>query len=431
MPPTLLAPSTEQQSLILYGVTWQQYDALVGLFMDQFPALRMTYLEGTLEIMSTSPEHEKFISAKLGLHLELCSLDPTFFFVTAVLANKSDNSTDHNENIEIQDIAPLSELILLKDNLIEIKDEIIEGQKTLIGERWISMEEMGKQIDQRRIKIIQQEEKIKNMREQIEQMRKSEVLRFERSVPFTENCHNRYWWHQIPLCQYAPPVYTFLQEDDWNIIESWYTETENVSLVGETTIPFISLVHGLIMGNGIQRVVQAGHYAGYSCLLIGFMMKYMDRKKSLFSIDIDSDVSTFTQSWIEKASLHEYVCIYVGDSASHASHQESLRYLGSYPEMVIIDSSHQYSHTIDELNLWYPNLEPGGFIVMHDSSKFAASFDSTKMGGVYKAVKEWRINNQDCEILTINTSNVDTPPSSLVYKDGCGVVLIHKPLQPI
>jgi len=59
MPPTLLAPSTEQQSLILYGVTWQQYDALVGLFMDQFPALRMTYLEGTLEIMSTSPEHER------------------------------------------------------------------------------------------------------------------------------------------------------------------------------------------------------------------------------------------------------------------------------------------------------------------------------------------------------------------------------------
>ncbi len=59
MPPTLLAPSTEQQSLILYGVTWEQYDALVGLFMDQFPALRMTYLEGTLEIMSTSPEHER------------------------------------------------------------------------------------------------------------------------------------------------------------------------------------------------------------------------------------------------------------------------------------------------------------------------------------------------------------------------------------
>ena len=29
------------------------------LFLDQFPALRMTYLEGSLELMTTSPEHER------------------------------------------------------------------------------------------------------------------------------------------------------------------------------------------------------------------------------------------------------------------------------------------------------------------------------------------------------------------------------------
>ena len=51
-------PSPEQR-LTLDGVTWQQYDALVALFMNQFPALRMTYLEGTLELMTTSPEHER------------------------------------------------------------------------------------------------------------------------------------------------------------------------------------------------------------------------------------------------------------------------------------------------------------------------------------------------------------------------------------
>lgn len=63
MTPTLLtsplSPAAEAQHLILHGVTWQQYDALVGLFMDQFPALRMTYLEGTLELMTTSSEHER------------------------------------------------------------------------------------------------------------------------------------------------------------------------------------------------------------------------------------------------------------------------------------------------------------------------------------------------------------------------------------
>lgn len=51
-------PTTEQR-IILNGVTWQQYNTLVSMFIDQFPALRMTYLEGTLEIMTTSPEHER------------------------------------------------------------------------------------------------------------------------------------------------------------------------------------------------------------------------------------------------------------------------------------------------------------------------------------------------------------------------------------
>ncbi|MGD1855400.1 MAG: Uma2 family endonuclease [Leptolyngbyaceae cyanobacterium] len=49
----------DEQRLYLEGVTWQQYDALVSLFIDQFPALRMTYLEGSLELMTTSPEHER------------------------------------------------------------------------------------------------------------------------------------------------------------------------------------------------------------------------------------------------------------------------------------------------------------------------------------------------------------------------------------
>lgn len=50
---------TTESRIILNGVTWQQYDTLVTMFIDQFPALRMTYLEGTLEFMTTSPEHER------------------------------------------------------------------------------------------------------------------------------------------------------------------------------------------------------------------------------------------------------------------------------------------------------------------------------------------------------------------------------------
>ncbi len=48
-----------EEKITLYGVTWKQYDTLVSMFMDQFPGLRMTFLEGTLEIMGTSSEHER------------------------------------------------------------------------------------------------------------------------------------------------------------------------------------------------------------------------------------------------------------------------------------------------------------------------------------------------------------------------------------
>lgn len=49
----------QEDRIILTGVTWNQYDTLVNLFINQFPGLRMTYLEGTLELMTTSPEHER------------------------------------------------------------------------------------------------------------------------------------------------------------------------------------------------------------------------------------------------------------------------------------------------------------------------------------------------------------------------------------
>lgn len=49
--------TTEEQRLILNNVTWEQYEIL-RTTLDDIPGLRMTYLEGTLEIMSPSPEHE-------------------------------------------------------------------------------------------------------------------------------------------------------------------------------------------------------------------------------------------------------------------------------------------------------------------------------------------------------------------------------------
>ena len=48
-----------EQRVVLEGVSWQQYELLLATLGDDFPGLRLSYLEGTLEIMTTSPLHEE------------------------------------------------------------------------------------------------------------------------------------------------------------------------------------------------------------------------------------------------------------------------------------------------------------------------------------------------------------------------------------
>jgi Uma2 family endonuclease len=58
----LLQPLTIQpaeQRLLLDGVSWQQYETMLAVLGDDFPNLRLNFLEGKLEIMTTSPEHEE------------------------------------------------------------------------------------------------------------------------------------------------------------------------------------------------------------------------------------------------------------------------------------------------------------------------------------------------------------------------------------
>jgi Uma2 family endonuclease len=52
-----VAPETDQV-VVLCGVTWEQYEALLALFGDDFPGMRMAYLEGDLEIRKLSRKHE-------------------------------------------------------------------------------------------------------------------------------------------------------------------------------------------------------------------------------------------------------------------------------------------------------------------------------------------------------------------------------------
>lgn len=65
---SLTHPLVEQR-VVLDGVSWKQYEILLATLGDDFPSLRLSYLAGTLEIMTLSPEHEE-LKKIIGMLME-------------------------------------------------------------------------------------------------------------------------------------------------------------------------------------------------------------------------------------------------------------------------------------------------------------------------------------------------------------------------
>ena len=248
-----------------------------------------------------------------------------------------------------------------------------------------------------------------------------------RSRAWKDNPHPRYWWHRLPGTDYVPPIYSDLRDDEWSVLRDWYAETDRNGPIGECAVPLISLLHGLVMGNRVTRIAQLGTCAGYSALLLGWMLRRMNAQRGLFSLDLDPAMCELARSWIARAQLQDFVEIAEGSSLDKSSIDATQKHLGGDPELIIVDSSHEYQSTVAELDLWYTALAPGGILVLHDVSEFAASFDVTNEGGVRRAFSEWRKKHPEVETFSLNSNSRSMEETRPLYKDACGVGLIHKP----
>ncbi|MBW4627019.1 MAG: Uma2 family endonuclease [Brasilonema octagenarum HA4186-MV1] len=56
---TPTTPPIEGSHLVLYNVNWEMYEQLLEIFAQR-PIPRMTYYQGTLELMTPLPEHERY-----------------------------------------------------------------------------------------------------------------------------------------------------------------------------------------------------------------------------------------------------------------------------------------------------------------------------------------------------------------------------------
>jgi predicted O-methyltransferase YrrM len=229
---------------------------------------------------------------------------------------------------------------------------------------------------------------------------------------------------------YVPPIYSDLVEEEWIIMRDWYEETDASGRIGECAVPLISLLQGLIMGNRADRIVQLGTCSGYSTLLIGFMLRRMNARYGLFTLDYDPAVVAITERWLTRAGLETFVRSVELLSTSRGAPKEAVDCLGHAPELIILDTSHQYGATLDELDLWYPLLAPGGLFILHDASRFAVQFDSTGQGGVRRAFNEWRAANPAVEAMMLNGEAHTMEGTRPLYKDACGLAILHKPAVP-
>ncbi len=248
-----------------------------------------------------------------------------------------------------------------------------------------------------------------------------------RSRAFSTAAETRFWWHRVPRHDYVPPIYAGLTDAEWNLLSEWYAETSRQNLIGECAAPIMSLLHGLIMGNGIHRLVQLGTFSGYSTLLLGFFLRQMGAARGLCTFEIGAPLCAFTQRWLERADLTAVVRSELCNSLDPVAPEIARAHLGGAPELIFIDSSHEYENTLAELEAWYPHLAPGGFVVLHDSSEFAASFDATKAGGVSRAFQEWREAHPEAETFSINRHVCAQAEPGMIYQDFCGAGLIQKP----
>ena len=247
-----------------------------------------------------------------------------------------------------------------------------------------------------------------------------------RSRAWREKPGPRYWWHHLPGTDYVPPIYSELSEAEWSTLREWYEETDRSGPIGECAVPLISILHGLVMGSRASRIVQLGTCAGYSALLLGWMLRRMNVRQGLFSLDLDPASCEMSRRWIARGGLPDFVEIAEGNSLDPKSPVAASEYLGGDPELIILDSSHEYQATLAELDLWYGALAPGGLLVLHDVSHFAADFDVTHQGGVGRAFTEWRKAHPEVETFCLNgdARTMDLPRP--FYKDACGLGLIHK-----
>jgi cephalosporin hydroxylase len=166
-------------------------------------------------------------------------------------------------------------------------------------------------------------------------------------------------------------------------------------------------------------IIEAGTFAGGSALYYASILKEVNERGKVITIDIEPRVD----EWIEKMEVtpyaHDRVEALFDDRIeiikSNSVDPELVEALAQRVEgarvMVMLDSCHNYEHVLKELELYSPMVSVGSYIIVQDTiidEGIAAGFELMKnaarcpgyeeQGGPARAVEEFLAKSEDFSV---------------------------------
>ena len=132
------------------------------------------------------------------------------------------------------------------------------------------------------------------------------------------------------------------------------------------------------------NILELGTCTGQSTIFLALGAK--DRDGQVLSVDKVEPVSEFTERKY-KYEVEYYIKVLIGDDTNKETITEIEKQTPF--DIIFIDTSHEYYHTLQELNIYNKMLKHKGYILLHDS----------EIPGIDEAIHKFINENEEFRII--------------------------------